>query len=195
MSLLDRVKTRTGSDMPDSELQAMIDAIMAEIAARFGPAGATTLELGDPTDPSSSALRTLRLAKPIDTALAVTVTEISPGNSGDAASETVLAAADYRILHGGRTLQRLVSGPNGASFWAPLVRVSYTPIGAGSDGLALRDEAAIKLITLDLSYRGLIKSERAGDYQWQGSASSDSFSAEREAILAGLEGPGGLVLA
>lgn len=188
MSLLDRARTRSGSDLPDSELQAMIDAITAEIAARFGPAGAATVELGDPGDPASSAVRTLRLAKPIDQARTIEVTEISPGNG---AAEVLLTAADYRVLHGGRTLQRLTSGPNGASFWAPLVRVGYTPIGA--EGAA--DEAVIKLIQLDLSYRGLIKSERAGDYQWQGSVSSDSYAAEREAILAGLEGPGGLVLA
>lgn len=39
MSLLDRVKERTGSDLSDSELQAMIDGITAELNARLGQIG------------------------------------------------------------------------------------------------------------------------------------------------------------
>jgi hypothetical protein len=39
MPLLDRVKERTGSDLSDAELQAMIDGIAAELDARLGPAG------------------------------------------------------------------------------------------------------------------------------------------------------------
>jgi hypothetical protein len=60
---------------------------------------------------------------------------------------------------------------------------------------AARDEVTIKLIQLDLSYRGLIKSERAGDYQWAGSVSSDSYAAEREKLLASLRGAGRMVMA
>jgi hypothetical protein len=199
MSLLDRIKTRTGSDLPDSELQAMIDAIMAEVAVRLGPlgvgsGGVTTVELGDPVDPDSRANRTLRLALPIDVARSVTVTELDPGNSGAALCERLLDPADYRVMHGGRTLQRLTGGPNGAACWAPLVRVAYTPLGADS-AAAAAEEAAIKLVTLDLSYRGMIKSEKAGDYQWQASLASDSYAVERENILAALVAPAGLVLA
>ena len=47
MALLDRVKERTGSDLSDSELSAMIDAIAADMDARFGPAGPITIEHGD----------------------------------------------------------------------------------------------------------------------------------------------------
>lgn len=192
MTLLDRVKTRTGSDLPDSELQAMIDAIMAEIAARLGPAGlgAIEVELGDPADPESRVQRTLRVHPPIDTARSLTVTELDPGDNGQAAAETVLDAQDFRVMHGGRTLQRLTGGPNGAAFWAPLVRLAYTPLG--TDGAAAAaDEATIKLIQLDLSFRGLIKSERAGDYQF---TLSDDPVALREAILNSLVTPSGMVL-
>ena len=192
MALLDRVRTRTGSDLPDSELQAMIDGIMAELAARFGPAGAITVTIGDPGDPDSRFRRTLRLARPMDTAEAATIVELDPGNSGDAADETELAAGDYSVLHGGRTLLRLTSGPNGRAWWAPLVRVSYTPV----DAQAARDEAAIKLVALDLSYRGALKSERAGDYQF---TLSGDPAADREAIFAALAAAtalgGGMVMA
>jgi len=186
--LLDRVKERTGSDLSDAELQAMIDAITAELDARLGPAGPIKEVLGDPNDPRSRRLSTLRLARPIDEAQPVSVEEFDPGNAQ--ADETlVLAADDYSIIHGGRTLVRLPGGTNGRSFWAPLVHVSYTPLGAA----AQREEATIKLMMLDLTYKGAIKSERAGDYQV--SLSGDP-AADREAIIAPLEQrAGGMVMA
>lgn len=188
MPLLDRVKERTGSDLSDAELQAMIVAITAELDARLGPAGPLTVQLGDLSDPASRFRRTLKLARPINTALAVAIVEVDPGNSGDAAGETALAPSDYAVLHGGRTLQRLTGGANGRDTWAPLVRVTYTPIA----DQAARDEATIKLIALDLSYRGGLKSERAGDYQF---TLSGDPAADREAILASLAPKGGMVMA
>ena len=187
MALLDRVRTRTGSDLPDAELQAMIDAITAELAARFGPAGETTIEIGDPVDPATRYRQTLRMIRPIDPAQPLTIVELDPGNSG-AAAELVLAPGDYRIRDGGRTLQRTLGGPNGRSTWAPLVRITYTPLGEQ----AARDEAVIKLIALDLSYRGALRSERAGDYQV--TLSGDPV-ADREAILQGLAARRSMVMA
>lgn len=188
MPLLDRVKERTGSDLSDAELQAMIDAIAVELAARLGPVGQITVTSGDLTDPDSRFRRTLRLTRPIDTGAAVTVVEVDPANSGDAASEIELAADDFAVLHGGRTLQRLTGGTNGRRYWAPLVRVTYTP----TSDQAVRDEATIKLIALDISYRGGLKSERAGDYQF---TLSGDFQADREAILASIAPKGGMVMA
>ena len=188
MALLDRVKTRTGSNLPDDELQAMIDTIAAEIAARLGPSGPITVQIGDPADPDSRFLQSLRLARPLDPGEAVTIVESDPANSGDAASDVTLDQDDYRVLHGGRTLQRLLGGPNGRRYWAPLVTITYSPV---SDQ-AQRDEATIKLIALDLSYRGGLKSERAGDYQF--TLSGDPV-ADREAILDQLAPKGGMVMA
>ena len=187
-ALLDRVKLRVPTDLPDSELLAMIDAIAAELDARFGVAGAITVELGDPADPSDRLVTTLRLLRPADTAQPITIMEIDPGNTGLAEHETVLTAADFRVLHGGRTLQRLTGGPNARTHWAPLVRVEYTPIGLA----AARDEVTIKLIALDLSYRGALRSERAGDYQV---TLSGDMAADREAILRTLQDRGGMVMA
>lgn len=191
MGLLERVKERTGTDLSDSELQAMIDAITVEIATRLGPAGPITVELGDLTDPNSRFRRSLRLVRPLDPGEDVAVVEIDPANSGGAASEVALDAMDYGVRNGGRTLHRFIAGPNGREFWAPLVRVTYSPIG----DQALRDETTIKLIQLDLSYRGGLKSERAGDYQF---TLSGDPAADREAILAGLTKSGsssGMVMA
>lgn len=192
MSLLDRVKERASPDMSDDELTSMIAAITGEIDAHLGPVGPVTVELGDPTDPHTSHARTLRLQPPAAAGASMTITERDPGNSGAAASATILQPADYRILHDGRTLQRLNTGPNARDYWAPLVTVEYTPAGTAQ---AARDEAIIKIMILDLSYRGMIKSERAGDYQWQGSVASDSYTAERAAIISSLQQRGGMVLA
>jgi hypothetical protein len=73
-------------------------------------------------------------------------------------------------------------------YWAPLVKVTYTPIG----DQAARDEATIKLIALDLSYRGGLKSERAGDYQF---TLSGDPAADREAIIDGLVPRVGMLMA
>lgn len=188
MALLDRVKERTGSDLSDGELSSMITAITEELDARFGAGGQTTVEIGDPTDPASRHNRTLRLIRPADTAQAITITERDPGNSGNLADETQLAADDFRVMHGGRTLQRLNGGTNPRDFWAPLVSVTYTPTAAA----AQREEVTIKLIQLDLSYRGGLRSEKAGDYAF---TLSGDQTADREAILQTLEDRRGMVMA
>jgi hypothetical protein len=188
MALIDRVKERTGSDLSDAELQSMIDGIAGEMDVRFGPAGPVELLLGDPADPATTYLRTLRLVRPIDTAAPVEVIEIDPGNSGDASAQVTLAADDYRVMHGGRTLQRLTTGTNGRTFWAPMVQITYTPLGEQ----AARDEATIQLVQLQLSYRGGLRSERAGDYSF---TLSGDMSADREKIFEGLAQRRGMVMA
>lgn len=192
MSLLDRIKERASPDLSDDELTAMIAAIVGEIDARLGSVGPITVDLGDPTDPVTSSARTLRLQPPALADQPITVAERDPGNLIGSEGRTVLDPSDYRLLHGGRTLQRLSNGANPREFWAPLVTVGYTPAGTPQTA---RDDAVIKIMILDLSYRGLVKSERAGDYQWQGSVSSDSYTAERAAIIDSLQQRSGMVMA
>lgn len=195
MALIDRVKQRTGSDLSDEELQAMIDGIAAELAARFGPAGEITVELGDATDPDMRGRRTLRLNRALDAGSPVSVTEIDPGWSGDAANAIALSANDYRVTHGGRTLTRLMDGDHGRQFWAPLVRVTYTP----AEPAGIRDEAVIRLMQLDTAGQAAagLKSERAGDYSWT-AATGEERAAAREAVFtwaAGMIGGGAMVMA
>ena len=95
MALLDRVRERTGSDLSDGELQAMVDAIAEELDARFGLVGQQTVELGDPVDPVSRQLRTLRMPRAIDTAQALTLVEIDPANTGAASDETAGVVVDF----------------------------------------------------------------------------------------------------
>jgi hypothetical protein len=197
MALIDRIRERTGTDLSDDELTAMIAGIAAEIEVIYGAAsGAIEITLGDPGDPADRERwqRTLKLTRPAQPGSSIQIVEIDRSNVGVEDVRTVLSELDFRVLHGGRTLQRLVSGPNPETFWAPLVELTYTPTDAVTS--AARDEVTIKLIQLDLSYRGLIKSERAGDYQWAGSVSSDSYATEREKLLASLgAGRSGMVMA
>lgn len=182
MALIDRVKERTGTDLGDQELQAMIDAIAGEIDERFGPSGASTVFLGDPLD-RDGWRQTLRLPGIIDQAQPVVVIEVLPGNSGEAAAETELSADDYRVLHGGRTLQRLTGGPNGRAFWAPMVRITFTP----REAAGVRDEAVIRIMQLDTAGQAAagLKSERAGDYSWTAATGTERAEA-REAIFSWL---------
>lgn len=188
MALIDRVKERTGSDLSDAELSAMIAAITADLNARFGAIAQQTVKVGDLSEPGTPGGRHLRLVLPIDTAQPISVVERSPGNTGSASDRTTLSANDYEVLDGGRTLLRLTGGDNDARYWAPLVEITYTPQG----NQAARDEAVIKLIQLDLSYRGGLKSEKAGDYSF---TLSGDHAADREAILKTLEDRRGMLLA
>ncbi len=188
MALLDRVKERTGTDLSNGELTAMIDAITEELNFRFGTAGEITVDLGDFVDPHSAMLRTLRLIRPADPGLPIVVVEIDPGNSGAPEAERVLDPADFDLVHGGRTLRRLASGPNAASYWAPMVRVTYTPTGEA----AAREEATIKLVQLALSYRGSLVNERAGDYEF---TLDPDHARQREAIFAALAQRQSMVMA
>lgn len=184
MTLINRIRERTGTDLSDDELTAMIAGIAAEIEVIYGAAsGAIEITVGDPTDRERWKM-TLTLARPADEDETISIVEIDPVDSGATASRTALDSTDFRVMHGGKTLQRLTSGTHGQAYWAPLCELTYTPIDA--IGTAARDEVTIKLIQLDLSYRGLIKSERAGDYQWAGSVSSDSYTTERDKLIAGL---------
>jgi len=185
MALIDRVRERTGSDLSDAELNAMIAAAAAEVAARLGPAGPITVELGSLADPRTRPSATLRLARPMDGGAGATIVEHHPGDSGGAG--TVLDAADWRALHGGRTLQRLTGGPNGASHWAPLVTITYTPV----DDAAARDEAIIALVHVDLTARGGLTGERAGDYSY----TLGDPAAARERIFESLAQWRGMVMA
>jgi len=183
--LLDRVKERIETDLSDSELQAMIDEVAAEIERRYGPNAPITVHLGDDSTAAGDR-RFLTLARPLDTGQAATAVEIAPPGAGQPSARTTLDAADWRVLHGGRTLERLIDGPNGRRFWAPLVELTYTPVSDASQ----RDEVAIQVVQLEIQARGL-DSERAGDWQ----AAYPDLARTREALFAGLAPRRGLAAA
>ena len=179
MALLDRLKTRVETDLTDIELQAMIDETVAEIEARFG-VNASIIEIVD------GDRIFLSLHRLIDDGQSITVVEITPANTGAVANETTLASNDYRIRHGGRIVERLIDGTNGRDGWAPLVRLTYTPVSDSKQ----REEVVIRVVQVDLVERGL-SAEKAGDYN----ATYRDATAERERLIQRLAPKGRMVMA
>ncbi len=184
MALLDRLKLRVETDLTDTELESMIDTEVAEIVDRFGAIAAITkLEEG---------LRNfITLHRRIDEAETIVIVEIFPGDTGAAANRTTLNADDYRITNGGRTIERLIDGTNGRRLWSDLVEFTYTPVSDQSR----RDEAVVKLVTLSITYQGLDKQEKVGDFSRGGSVTADAYTRERETLLNSLAPRGRLVMA
>lgn len=185
MALLDRLKERFETDLSDAELQAILDAITAEIEERFGAEGEITVVLDSDRDLKPHK-RYHKLDRPIDTGETVTVVETTPGNSGTVADQTTLSANDFRVVHGGQTIERLITGDNPSQHWAELVTVTYTPVSQQKQ----RDEVTIQVAQIQIQSRGL-NSERAGDYQ----ATHLDLTAESEKLLMTLQRNHGLVMA
>ena len=184
MALLDRLKLRVETDLTDTELESMIDTEVAEIVDRFGAiAEITKLEEG--------LRHFITLHRRIDEAKTIAIVEIFPSNTGAAGNRTTLASDDYRITNGGRTIERLIDGTNGRRLWSDLVEFTYTPVSDQSR----RDEAIIKLVTLSITYQGLDKQEKVGDFSRGGSVTADAYTKEREALLNSLNPRGRLVMA
>ena len=179
MALLDRLKIRVETDLTDLELQAMIDETVAEIEARFG-VNASIIEIVD------GDRIFLSLHRLIDDGQSITVVEITPAHTGAVANETTLASNDYRIRHGGRIVERLIDGTNGRDGWAPLVRLTYTPVSDSKQ----REEVVIRVVQVDLVERGL-SAEKAGDYN----ATYRDATAERERLIQRLAPKGRMVMA
>jgi len=157
------------SDLIDSAMQRLIDDADALIVERFGP------HTGQTTDTIFRDMQTddlLFLKRPL-TGSPVSVTEWI-----NDFSSIVLDPTDYRILYGGRALQRLINGVTGRSTWGARVVVVFNPL----DELAKRTRVEIDLVRLAAQYNGLSR-EQVGDYM---SISKDEYQGERDKILDGL---------
>ena len=184
MALLDRLKLRVETDLTDTELQLMIDADEAEIVDRYGAiTEITILEDGQ--------RHFITVHRRIDETETITITEVFPSNTGASGNRTLLSSDDFRITNGGRSIVRLIDGTNGRRHWSDLVEFKYTPV---SDQTR-RDEVVIKLATLSITYQGLDKQERTGDFSRGGSVTADAYTKEREALFNTLAPRGRLVMA
>lgn len=183
MALIDRVKERIEHQLFDPELQRLIDEANQEIIDRWGPAA-------DPANPITAQLdggdARIFLARPIDPAHPVTVTEFVSSAPWGGETSTVLSANDWRSWHGGRTLQRLGSGANPRTRWGERVTVQYTPQNDGNQ----RQETIIKLVQLAVEYEGVDEST-VGDLRLK----RGDYIAKRERLIAQLAPRRGLLLA
>ncbi len=148
----------------------MIDEVTAEIEARFGVVGSIIVFLdGD--------RKYLSLTRPYSSD--ITIVEIL------GTTETTLSADDFRILDGGRTLERLGDGTNGRLLWERLVKITYTPIDEAKE----REEVVILVVQLGVEFRGL-KAEKSGDY----SVTFADYKAERDTLIGSLTPRRGVVM-
>lgn len=160
------------SDLSDTALQRVLDSEEAEIVRRYG-AHATASE----TLAGNQAI--ILLSRGAASVTAITETDLD-------GTELELETDDYRLLHGGHTLERLTTGTNAAAWWAPLVTVEYVPISQ----VEQRRLVLIELAKLALMYSGAA-SERVGDYSVQGV----NYTRERERIMRRLAPLGGMAFA
>lgn len=188
MPIIDRVKSRFETDVDDVELQLMIDEVNQDIGNRYGPHA----NPGNPvTVRMAGDSESIVLDRQIDVSYPVAVTEyITYWGWGE--TSIVLNALDYRIWAPGYRVERLLTGPNTPWYyrkWAQQVEFTFTPINDGNS----REEVMIKVVILDLQYKGLfpgIRSSVVGDVI----LSEADYQAEREKLIGSLAPRAGLFL-
>jgi len=168
MSMLDRVKERIETDLSDDELTLMLNEANQDVINRYGPHADPDAPITVTVD--ASRRRALDIVRPIDTAYPVVITESVHDEL------ELLADGDYRVLNGGRTLQR-IGGAFGNGQWGDLVDVAYVPVADGNQ----RQEVIIGLVQLEAERRG-VKSHKAGDL----SVEAVDYVGERERLLQSL---------
>lgn len=181
MGLLERIQHRVETDVVPDELEALIAEAQDEIAATHGPVRSVTPITVDLRGGGTS----LDITRPIDTAEDVEVIEYDSLEA--TADDTTLSATDFRIVNGGRTIERVNGGPNSGVLWAPRVTVAYIPV----DDTAKRDEVTIKLVMLALDYNSGRRYDRIGD----ASAGYADYQTDRSRLIASLSHRPGLLMA
>lgn len=156
------LKEHVETDLPTAALQRLIDDADQDVVSRYGADATQT----DDLDGGSEFLFPTRRISSI-----TSITE-SSGNT-----DTVIAVSDYRLMNGGRMLQRRTGGVNSASRWYPRVTLVYVPV----DDAYRRKRVVIDLVHLAIKYNAL-SSEHAGDHI----AQSVKYQEERESVLRAL---------
>ena len=158
------------TDLPEAAIQRLIDEADQLVVESYGAHGPAT----QTDDLRSDVGMTLIFPqRPVDSV--TTVTEFT-----SATTSKVLDPTDYTVGHGGKSLERLTTGPNPSLSWGYKVLVAYV---IATTENPRRRGAVIDLVRLATVHTGL-HSERAGDY----SATSVDYETERGKILSRLGG-------
>lgn len=149
------------TDLTDQALQRLLDDADAEVVRRYGPhAPGPAVE----THLGGNKYIFLRQRATAIQSVSETVRGVT----------TVLTSSDYRVLGGGRYLERLTSGPNPRVYWGDFITVTFEPY----DDRPQRRRVIIDLVRLALEYNAL-ESVDVGDY----SARSLDYQRERRKLL------------
>ncbi len=163
------LELQVDTDLTDSALQQIIDAVERDITQYIGPESSLVIEY----DPEFLVL--LRL--PVQASSIDSVVEYT-----DAASEptkTTLSSDDYELSADGLDLRRLSDGTNVRSLWGWHVVVTLLPMA----DVARRKQVAIQLARLEITHTGYAQ-EKIGDW----SATTRELRRERSQILSRLDG-------
>lgn len=163
-------REHVSTTLPDTAVQRLLAANTLAIEQRAGPLGAQPLTLLPRRDVR------LYLDRPI--ASIVSVREVYGDPVG--ISGITLATNDYKVLNGGRVLERWGYGTNPADWWSERVELVYVPV----DDTQERIRVLVKLCELDLNRQPGLSEVRIGDYMEQ--SRNEPYNDEREAILASL---------
>lgn len=180
MSLLTpaQIREHVETDLADPAIERLIADAESEIVARCGAHDSQTdlFRTGDPRVFPSGVDLFIFPSRPVGQVVSITEEE-RDGTS------TVLAEDDYRILDGGRRIERLQNGTHPRARWGHLVKLVYQPV----DDMARRTRVLIDLVRLAIEYR-------AYQEQWSGDVRTRhvDYQQERERILRALAPRGGL---
>lgn len=168
---LAELKTHVTSTLADSALQDLLDAAydaIIEYAGTDGPVSELYRVHGD----------LLLLARPAASVVSVIEQDVT------------LAADDYEIRGTGRTLRRLATGTNPASYWCGRVDVSYMPRSEA----AQRKVVQLELVKLDLAFSpGGLASQRIGEWQESYATNAGGYDEQHAAILGRLRSGGVMI--
>lgn len=168
----DEIHAHVETDRSPDAIALLIADAEAAIIARYGPHAPAPIEIERGPDAFTTAgPTTIYFDRP-----AASVSSVSEF-AGDPYSETetVLEAGDFRLLYGGRAVQRLGTGPHPAGSWAGRIVLTYVPV----DDTAQRKRVCIDLVKLALRYDAA-KAQTAGDAS---ETALDDYTGERSNLL------------
>lgn len=165
MALLTNAQTRehVESDLSDDALDRLIADADAEIIDRLGAVATETQVL-------RGGGKELFLGR--------AATSISSIVERENEANTTLATNDYTLRSDNRVVERLTTGTNGRSTWAPLVTIAYVPV----DTTARRKRLLVDLVRLACQHLGVAE-QRLGDVSVR---ALDDYQAARDRLFSSL---------
>jgi hypothetical protein len=163
------LQAQVETDLSDTTLQLIIDAVERDIEEYVGPTSGQVAEFDN-----TILLNEIRL--PVQASAITTIVEYTDAESEP--TETSLETDDFDLSDDGWFLRRLSSGTNARDTWGWHVVVTFTP----ADDTNRRKQVAVQLARMEITHTGY-DTERSGDW----SAKTRDLAKERSRILRRLD--------